>query len=94
MPLNQLELDTISRGCQAAKKVLDEVKPVLDQLNVIYDSAGGVKSTVSQADLNEFPQFSGLTEGQLDDGFFVLTATLREALANGFTQLAHLAARA
>lgn len=94
MALNPLELDTVSRGFQTAKKILDELKPVIDSLNVIYDSAGGVKETISQEELDDIPAFSGITKAQLDDGMFALTSTLREDINNAFTQLTHLAARA
>ena len=76
-----------------AKLLLDQVKPVLDQLNPIYDGAGGVKTTVDQAGLDGVSSFSGLTKTQLDDGMYVLTATIKAALDNGLTQLTQLAAR-
>lgn len=95
MALNTLESNTIARGCAIAKKILDDVKPVLDSLNVLFDTpTTGVKATVDQADLDSAPNLSGLTEAQLDAGFFQLTDTLRLAIANGYTQLAHIAARA
>lgn len=92
--MTTLELNTVSRGFQAAKLVLEELKPAIDQLNIIYDSVGGAKQTIDQAGLDAVPAFSGITKAQLDDGIFALTATLRTAINNAFTQLAHLAARA
>ncbi len=89
-----LELNTISRGLAAAKKVLEELKPVIDALNIIYDSEGGAKTTITQEDLDGVASFSGLTKAQLDDGMWVLTATLRGDIANGYSALAQLAARA
>lgn len=94
MAATPLELDTVSRGMLAAKKLLDEVKPVLDLLNVIYDAAGGVKETLTQAELDAVTSFSGLTKAQLDDGMFALTSTVKTAITNAYTQLAALAARA
>ena len=39
--MTNLELNTVSIALQTARKILSEIKPVLDQLNVIYDSDGG-----------------------------------------------------
>ncbi len=94
MALTALESNTVSRGLAAAKKVLDEVKPVLDSLNAIYDSGGGAKTTITQQNLDLVPSFSGLTKQQLDDGMYALTATLRTDIASAYAQLAQLAARA
>jgi len=94
MPLTALEQNTVSRSFFVAKKVLEEVKPVLDALNIIYDAGGGVKETLTQAELDEIPAFSGLTKTQLDDGLYALTAVIRPAITNAFTALAQLATRA
>lgn len=93
MALTALEQDTISRGIAAARKVLDELKPVLDSLNVIYDAEGGAKETIQQSAIDAVPQWSGLTKAQLDDGMYALTGTLRPAIHNAYTALVHLAAR-
>lgn len=94
MALTALESNTVSRGLQAAKKVVDELKPVIDSLNIIYDSAGGAKTTITQQNLDLVPSFSGITKAQLDDGMFALTATLRTAINDAYTQLVQLSARA
>ncbi len=94
MALTTLEQNTINRGCAQAKILLEQVKPLLDEMNAIFDSQGGVKSTVTQQNLDATPSLSGLTTTQLNDGFFVLTATVKGALGDGLTQLAQLAARA
>jgi hypothetical protein len=94
MPImSQLEIDAVSRSLQAAKLVLDRLKPTLDALNVIYDSAGGAKTTITQQGLDEIPAFSRITKTQLDDGMFALTSTLRLAVGDAYTQLAQLASR-
>jgi hypothetical protein len=94
MPLTTLEANTIARAITAAKRVLDEFKPAIDQLNIIYDSAGGAKVTITQAKLDEAGNLSGLTKAQLDDALYVLTNNVRLALdAAAVTALAHLAAR-
>jgi hypothetical protein len=92
--VSPLAQNTVSRGINAAKYLVETLKPILDELNVIYDSQGGLKSTIQQSDLDSVASFSGLTKTQLDDAFYVLTATIRTDLANGLTQLAQLAARA
>ena len=93
MALSALEQNTISRAIQAAKYLVEQLKPILDELNVIYDADGGAKSTITQQGLDAVASFSGLTKAQLDDGFYVLTATLRGDLVNGYSQLAQLAGR-
>jgi hypothetical protein len=91
--LSPLGQNTVSRAITAAKYLLETLKPILDELNVTYDSQGGLKSTIGQADLDGITSFSGLTKAQLDDGMYVLTATLRGDLANGYSALVQLAAR-
>jgi hypothetical protein len=94
LALNALGQNTVSRGINAAKYLVEQLKPILDELNIIYDSQDGLKSTIQQSDLDGIPSFSGLTKQQLDDGMYVLTATIRTDLSNGYSQLAQLAARA
>lgn len=93
MAITILEKATVSEGIQVARKLVNEIKPVLDRLNVVYDSDDGVKETLDQAKLNEVTDWSGVTEAQVDDAMFVITSTLRTALSNGYTQLVQLASR-
>lgn len=93
MALSTLELNTIRRGAQMARLVIDQLKPVIDELNVIYDADDGVKEIVDQEALDTEPSLSGLTKAQLDDGMYALTATLKTTIGNAYTQLVHLAAR-
>lgn len=93
MAITLLEQDTVSRGFTAAKKVLRDIHPLLHELNVIYDSAGGVKETLTQAELDSVSGFSGITKAQLDDGMYALTTTLKAAIDGAYAQLAELAAR-
>jgi hypothetical protein len=92
--MNSLELNTVSRAFVVAKKILDEVKPAIDSLNVIYDSQGGVKSSVTQEELDAIASFSGITKAQLDDGLYALTAGIKGVVDGAFSQLSQLAARA
>lgn len=94
MALNALERATVLKAMRVAQKLLIEVKPYLDAMNIIYDSEGGVKSTITQQDLDDDETLSGLTKQQLDDGMWVLTATLRSDLQNGFFAISQLAERA
>lgn len=94
MAITALESNTVSRGLAAAKLVVQSLYPVLHELNIIYDSAGGVKSTLTQEELDSVASFSGLTKAQLDDGMYALTATLKAAVEGAFTALAQLSARA
>lgn len=91
--LSQLESSTIVKGLATAQVVLDTIKPALDRMNAIYDSANGAKTTITQAALDAEPSLSGLTKQQLDDGMFALTATLKGAIDSAESQLEQLAAR-
>lgn len=93
MALTQLEMSTVDRFINLAKKVLAEIEPELHQLNVIYDSGGGVKETVSQGNLNGESKYSGLTKAALDDGAYALTNTLKTAIDGAFAQLEQIASR-
>lgn len=92
MAITALESNTVSRGAALAKRVL-ELKAEIDYLNIIYDASGGVKETLTQAELDSVPSFSGVTKAQVDDGMFALTSGLKTAITNSYTQLAQLAAR-
>lgn len=94
MALSTLAQNSINDACRQAKALCEQVKPVLDRLNVLYDAEGGLKATVKQADLDTVPAYSGLTKAQLDDGMYALTSTLKTAITNAYTQLAQLSARA
>ncbi len=93
MSMSALEISTVDDGMLIAKKLLDDLKPIIDQLNVIYDESGGVKTTITDEKLASVPSYSGLTKAQLDDGMFVITSSIKTALSDGLTQLTHLAAR-
>lgn len=94
MPMTALEKNTVSRGLAAARLATEQLKPVLDSLNVIYDGNGGAKTTIDQAGLDAVASFSGLTKAQLDDGMYALTATLKSAIDAAYTQLSQLSSRA
>jgi hypothetical protein len=93
MSITQLEFDTLNNAFAVAKTDITDLQPRLDELREIYDSAGGVKETLTQDDLNGVAALSGLTKGQADDGFYALTAVLLPALETSYTALAQMAAR-
>lgn len=92
--ITQLEQNTVSRGASAALLIVEQIYPALKRLNIDYDSSGGVKETLTQAELDSIASFSGLTKAQLDDGMFALTSTLRTDIETAFSQLEQLAGRA
>jgi len=94
MSLDKLALDTISKAMQASKLLLDQAMPLINQMDLIYNAAGGLKETITDADLAEVASFSGLTKQQLDDGVYALTSTLKTDLANDYNALTQLAVRA
>lgn len=91
--MTALEQNTVSRAMSAAKTLIETIKPILDELDAIYNSAGGAGGTITQAGLDSIASFSGLTKAQLDDGMYALTATIRGNLVTAYSQLAQLAAR-
>jgi hypothetical protein len=91
--LTPLGQDTISRAMQQAKVLLEQLKPILDELDVVYNSSGGLHDTIVQGDLDAIPSYSGLTKTQLDDGMFVLTSTIKGEINTAYSQLAELATR-
>lgn len=93
MALSTLEQNTVTKALTLAKQVIEQVKPVMDELDVIYNSASGAKTTITQAGLDAIPSFSGLTKQQLDDGLYALTATLKGDITTAYSQLAQLATR-
>lgn len=92
MPITQLESNVVSRAIAAAR-LLVELKGDLDRLDVDYNGAVGVAASLTQADLDGVPSFSGLTTQNVADGFYALTSTVRTAIANAFAALEQLAAR-
>jgi len=93
MPMSVLESDTISKMCAIAKQLLADVQPKLESLRSIYDSAGGVKETLTQAEMDENAALSGLTKTQLDDAAFVMTGSILTGIETGYNGLAAVAAR-
>jgi hypothetical protein len=93
MALDKLGMDTISRAMLASKQLLETLSPILNQLDVVYNEAGGLKGSITDADLAAVPTYSGLTKQELDDGMYALTSTVKSALATTYNQLTELAAR-
>jgi hypothetical protein len=91
--MSQLERDTLSKSFAVTKQLLLDLQPKLASLAQIYDSVGGVKATLSQAELDEVPELSGLTKLQVDDGLYALTTVLLPAIEAGYPALSQLAAR-
>lgn len=87
-----LEQDTIHTAAQDAQAAID-LYPRLLRLNELYNSANGVKTTVTQEKLDDLPALSGLTKQQLDDGIFPLTGPILTGIQNSLSQLLELAAR-
>lgn len=93
MPMTTLEQDTISKTFAVAKKLLLDLQPQLASLRELYDSAGGVKTTLTQEEMDEVPALSGLTKAQLDDALFAMTSGILPAIEAGFPALSQSAAR-
>ena len=93
MAMTQLERDTLAKAFAVAKTLLQDLEPRLKGLDNIYNSAGGVKETLSQAELDAMPELSGLTKEALDDGIYAMTALVLPGIQGGYSALAQLAAR-
>lgn len=94
MALSRLEASTITQGIQIAKRLVEDVYPLLLRLDVVYHGVGNVKNTVTQANLDATPAVSGLTKQELDDGMYAAAATVRAAIGDSYTALVDLASRA
>jgi hypothetical protein len=93
MSMSQLEFDTVNAIAVLCKQVINELEPKLAELQQLYDAAGGVKETLSQAELDEVAVFSDLSKTTLDDAAYALTTTILPAITNSFPSLAQVAAR-
>lgn len=94
MPMSTLEYDTLQSAFAICKTVITDLQPRLLALQQQYDSAGGVKDTLTQAELDDAPVLSGLTKTAVDDGMYVLTAILLPGITQGYAALSGLASRA
>jgi hypothetical protein len=94
MSITTLEYDVVNAIAAICKQVINELEPKLSELQQLYDAAGGVKETLTQAELDEVVAFSDLSKTTLDDAAYALTTTILPAIANSFPALAQVAARA
>ena len=93
MPISQLENDTLAKSFAVAKTLLLDLQPKLAALAQLYDSEGGVKTTLTQEDLDELPELSGLTTTQVEHGLYALTTVILPGIVSGYPALAQLSAR-
>lgn len=92
MPMSQLEHDTLAKAFAISKTLLADIQPKLGSLNEIYNSAGGVSSTLTQAELDEEASLSGLQKGTVDDALFAMSGMLT-SITNASAALNQMAAR-
>lgn len=90
--LNAHEQDTLINGSIAAKALID-LYGIVKRLNEEYDSTGGVKSTVTQDNLDLMTTWSGVTKGQTEDGMYVITTVIKGAIESSYSQLVQFASR-
>lgn len=93
MPMSALEHDTVSKLCALCKHILADLQPRLQGLNEIYNAAGGVSATLTQADLDAEAALSGIQKQTVDDAAYALTAQVLPAIENGYAALAQVGAR-
>ena len=92
MPMSVLEKDTLAKSFSVSKTLLLDLQPKLANLNELYNSVGGVSSTLTQAELDELPELSGLQKSTVDDAQFAM-AGLTATITNAYASLAQMAAR-
>jgi hypothetical protein len=92
MSMTVLEKDTLSRQFAICKTILADLQPKLASLNELYNSAGGVKESLDQAEMDELPELSGLLKTTVDDAVFSL-ANVLGAIDAAYPSLAQCAAR-
>ena len=90
MPMSTLERDTVGKLCALSKSVLADLQPRLASINELYNSAGGISSTLTQAELDEETALSGLQKSTIDDCVFAFSAMLSaiDAAAPAINQVA------
>lgn len=93
MPMSTLERDSLAKSFAVSKTLLLDLQPKLSGLKEIYDSAGGVKTTLTQEEMDEEAALSGLTKAQADDGLYALTTVILPAIEQAYAALAQLSAR-
>ena len=98
MPMTPLELNTITKAAALAKYILQEIKPVIDALNVDYDAIGGVKETIGTGQaaddkLAAETSLSNLTKQELDDALYAITNGIKTTVDTAYSQLEKLASR-
>lgn len=95
MAMNSMKQTAIIRAFRASRVVIGQLKPIIEELDVLYNTATtGIGATLTQADLDAVPSFSGITKQQVDDVFFALTATMKNAVATGYDAMAEGSGRA
>ena len=62
MPMTTLERDVLAKSFSVSKQFLLDLEPKLASLRELYDSADGVKMTLTQEELDEVVELSGLDE--------------------------------
>ena len=87
MSLNAVQLNAISNACKMAKYLVETAKPSLDEIDNVYNAAGGLASTITQADLDAVASYSGLTTTQLADLMYALTSTIKGGITTAYTAL-------
>lgn len=94
MSLSALEHDFLARLFAVSKTVLNDLQPKLAAMNELYNAAGiGISTTLTQAELDEVPELSGLTVQQVADATYALTAVVLPGIANANGPLTQCAAR-
>lgn len=93
MPMTTLENDVLNAAFATCKMVLQTLQPQLASLQLLYDSAGGVKETLTQEELDANMTLSGLSKTTVDDGLYVLTTVLLPGIVSGAAALTALSAR-
>lgn len=91
MALTPHEQNTLTNGSIAAMELI-QLYGKIKELNEAYDSGGGIKSTVTQNNLN-LMNWSGVTKAQTEDGMYVITTVIKAAIENSYTQLVQFADR-
>jgi hypothetical protein len=93
MALSTLEHDLLAKSFATCKQILLDLHPKLLNFQQLYDSAGGVKETLLQSELDEVPELSGLQKTTVDDAMFVLTGAMLNAITSAYPSLSQMAAR-
>lgn len=89
--LYQAELASIQTMANCCNNLLQNILPLLQYHNVLWNASGGWNSTIIQSWLDANPQLSGITVAELQSGLNTLFSVIMPGISGNEAALAQLA---